>query len=320
MTALTRGFEAAFRAAKIPYQVVGGVSFYERQEVKDVLAYLSLLVNPKDDIAFLRVANVPPRGLGKTSLDHLSDRAHALGLPLLAMAREAAAVPGLKDKAARALRDFGMLIDELTALRDHSAEEVTRKLLTLTGYRDHLAADPKGGGEDRLANIDELVSAAREFDREHPGASVVDFMEEISLTSAVDRLKDESGAVTLMTLHAAKGLEFPVVFIIGLEQGILPHARSNDDEDELEEERRLLFVGITRAERELYLSHCRVREFRGQRMATIPSSFLGELPSDSMIERDLSEDGETPAWSGWRRPEPRFEPRPASSRALANSA
>ena len=138
-------------------------------------------------------------------------------------------------------------------------------------------------------------------------------MEEISLTSAVDRLKDESGAVTLMTLHAAKGLEFPVVFIIGLEQGILPHARSNDDEGELEEERRLLFVGITRAERELYLSHCRVREFRGQRMATIPSSFLGELPSDSMIERDLSEDGETASWSGWRRPEPRFEPRPASS-------
>ncbi|MEJ7637948.1 MAG: 3'-5' exonuclease [Singulisphaera sp.] len=312
VTALTRGFEAAFRAAKIPYQVVGGVSFYERLEVKDVLAYLSLLVNPKDDIAFLRVANVPPRGLGKTSLDHLADRAHALGLPLLAMAREAAAVPGLKEKAARALRDFGLLIDELTALRDHSAEEVTRKLLTLTGYRAHLAADPKGGGEDRLANIDELVSAAREFDREHPGASVVDFMEEISLTSAVDRLKDGSGAVTLMTLHAAKGLEFPVVFIIGLEQGILPHARSNDNENELEEERRLLFVGITRAERELYLSHCRVREFRGQRMATIPSSFLGELPSDSMIERDLSEGGESPAWSGWRR-EPRLEPRPASS-------
>ena len=158
-----------------------------------------------------------------------------------------------------------MLIDELTALRDHSAEEVIRKLLTLTGYRDHLAADPKGGGEDRLANIDELVSAAREFDREHPGASVVDFLEEISLASAVDRWKDETGAVTLMTLHAAKGLEFPVVFIVGLEQGLLPHARSNDDEGELEEERRLLFVGITRAERELYLSHCRVREFRGQR-------------------------------------------------------
>ena len=130
------------------------------------------MANPKDDIAFSRVVNVPPRGLGKTSLDHLAERARALGLPLLAMARQASAVPGLKDKAARGLRDFGLLMDELTALRDHTAEEVIRKLLTLTGYRDYLAADAKGDGEDRLANLDELVSAAREFDREHPGASV----------------------------------------------------------------------------------------------------------------------------------------------------
>ena len=294
VTALTRNFEMAFRAAKIPYQVVGGVSFYERQEVKDVLGYLSLLANPKDDVAFGRVVNVPPRGLGKTSLDHLADRARTLGIPLLAMARQAAAVPGLKDKAARGFRDFGMLMDELTALRDHTAEEVTRKLLTLTGYREHLASDADGN-EDRLANIDELVSAAREFDREHPGASVLDFMEEISLASAVDRWKDEGGAVTLMTLHAAKGLEFPVVFIVGLEQGILPHSRSNDNDRDLEEERRLLFVGITRAERELYLSHCRVREFRGQRQAAIPSSFLSELPEEPMVIRDLSGPGAGPA-------------------------
>ncbi len=308
VTALTRNFEMAFRAAKIPYQVVGGVSFYERQEVKDVLAYLNLLANPKDDVAFGRVVNVPPRGLGKTSLDHLSQRARALGLPLLAMARQAQAVPGLKDKAARAFRDFGLLMDELSALRDHTAEEVIRKLLTLTGYRVALAADAKDGGEDRLANIDELVSATREFDREHPGASILDFMEEISLASAVDRWKDEGGAVTLMTLHAAKGLEFPAVFIVGLEQGILPHSRANEDEAELEEERRLLFVGITRAERELYLSHCRVREFRGQRLATIPSCFLGELPEGPLVVRDLSEAETTAALSGWRR----LEPRPAT--------
>jgi DNA helicase II / ATP-dependent DNA helicase PcrA len=308
VTALTRNFEMAFRAAKIPYQVVGGVSFYERQEVKDVLAYLNLLANPKDDVAFGRVVNVPPRGLGKTSLDHLAQRARALGLPLLAMARQAQAVPGLKDKAARAFRDFGLLMDELSALRDHTAEEVIRKLLTLTGYRDALAADAKDGGEDRLANIDELVSAAREFDREHPGASILDFMEEISLASAVDRWKDEGGAVTLMTLHAAKGLEFPAVFIVGLEQGILPHSRANEDEAELEEERRLMFVGITRAERELYLSHCRVREFRGQRLATIPSCFLGELPEGPLVVRDLSEAETTAAVAGWRR----LEPRPAA--------
>lgn len=289
VTALTRNLELAFRSAKVPYQVVGGLSFYERQEIKDVLAYLSLMANPKDDIAFGRVVNVPPRGIGKTSLDHLAERARALGIPMLAMARQASAVPGLKDKAARSLRDFGLLMDELTALRDHTAEEVTRRLLALTGYREHLAADPKGAGEDRLANLDELISAAREFDREHPGASVLDFMEEISLASSVDRWKDEAGAVTLMTLHAAKGLEFPVAFIVGLEQGILPHARGNENLQELEEERRLLFVGITRAERELYLSRCRSREFRGQRLTTIPSCFLNELPEEGLTVRDLSE-------------------------------
>ncbi|WP_406700300.1 UvrD-helicase domain-containing protein [Singulisphaera sp. Ch08] len=303
VTALTRNFEMTFRAAKIPYQIVGGVSFYERQEVKDVLAYLNLLVNPKDDVSFTRVVNVPPRGLGKTSLDHLAARAKALKLPLLAMARQATAVPGLKDKAARGFRDFGMLMDELSALRDHTAEEVTRKLLALTGYREYLAEDSKTNGEERLANLDELVSAAREFDREHPGASIIDFMEEISLSSAVDRWKDEGGAVTLMTLHAAKGLEFPVVFLVGLEQGILPHSRVRDDERELEEERRLLFVGITRAERELYMSHCRVREFRGQRQATIPSCFLGELPEEPMIVRDLSENDMGSSSVGWRRSE-----------------
>jgi DNA helicase-2/ATP-dependent DNA helicase PcrA len=288
ITALSRGLEAAFRAARIPYQVVGGVSFYERQEVKDVMAYLSLLANPKDDLAFQRVANVPPRGLGKTSLEHLAARAGALGLPLLAMARQAAAVPGLTPRAAAALRDFTLLVDELAALRDHPAEEVIRTLLTLTGYRDHLRAEARGDGEDRLANLDELISAAREFDRDHPGGTIVEFLEAISLTSAVDRWKDEDGAVALMTLHAAKGLEFPVVFLIGLEQGLLPHARAGSDDHEQEEERRLLFVGITRAERELYLSHCRVREFRGQKTVTVPSSFLDELPPDAMRTSDFA--------------------------------
>ncbi len=289
VTALTRNFEQALRAAKVPYQVVGGVSFYERQEIKDVLGYLSLMVNPKDNLAFARVVNVPPRGVGATTLEKLGERATSLGLPLLAMARQAAAVPGLKDRAISALRDFAMLMDELTALRDHSAEEVIRKLLTLSGYRDFLATNAKGEGEDRLANIDELVSAARVFDSEHPGASVIDFMEEISLASSVDRLKDDSGAVTLMTLHAAKGLEFPLVFVVGIEQGLLPHSRANEDDSQIEEERRLLFVGITRAERELYLSHCRVREFRGQRQVTIPSRFLSELPEEAMTFRDLSD-------------------------------
>ena len=305
VTALTRGLEQAFRSAKVPYQVVGGVSFYERQEIKDVLSYLNLMANPKNDVAFGRVVNVPPRGIGKTTLEKLGERAEVLGIPLLAMARQASAVPGLKDRAARSLRDFGMLMDELVALRDHAAEEVIRRLLTLSGYREALAAEGPTG-EDRLANIDELISAAREFDREHPGGSVIDFLEEISLASAVDRWKDDGGSVTLMTLHAAKGLEFPVAFIVGLEQGLLPHSRANESDDELEEERRLLFVGITRAERELYLSHCRIREFRGQRQATIPSCFLGELPDEAMTVRDLT-GGETPIANPFPMSRPRVE-------------
>lgn len=303
MTALTRVFESVFRQAKIPYQVVGGVSYYERQEVKDVLAYLNLLVNPRDDVSFNRVVNVPPRGIGKTTLEHLGNRAEALGLPLLAMAREATNVPGLKDKAARSLRDFSMLINELELLRDHSAEEVIRKLLDLTGYRQALKSEGDGKGEERLANLDELISAARDFDREHPGGTVVEFLEDISLASAVDRWKDENGAVTLMTLHAAKGLEFPLVFIVALEQGLLPHSRSNESDSELEEERRLFFVGITRAEKELYLSRSHVREFRGQRQMTIPSLFLMELPDDGIELRDETGGMALPMSPERRRPE-----------------
>jgi DNA helicase-2/ATP-dependent DNA helicase PcrA len=288
VTALTRHLELALRAAQVPYQIVGGVAFYERQEIKDVLAYLNLISNPKDDLAFLRVVNTPPRGLGKVTLDRLGEQARAQGLPLLAMTRQAGSIAGIKDRAARGLRDFVLLIDELTAYRDHPAEEVLRKVLTMSGYHAHLEAEAKSEGEDRLANVDELVSAARQYDSEHPGASVLEFLEEVSLASAVDRWDDDTGVVTLMTLHAAKGLEFPVVFIVGLEQGILPHARSGEGGAEIEEERRLLFVGITRARQELYLSHCRVREFRGQRTATVPSRFLAELPDDAIEERDLT--------------------------------
>ena len=198
-----------------------------------------------------------------------------------------------------------MLMDELNQIRDHAAEEVIRRLLTLSGYHKYLQADAKGAGEDQLANVDELVSAAREFDREHPGASVVEFLEDVSLASAVDRWDDDAGAVTLMTLHAAKGLEFPAVFIVGIEQGILPHSRSADSDAELEEERRLLFVGITRARKELYLSLCRVREFRGQRAVTIPSCFLSELPEGPIVARDLTDSGESFSPSPRRMAEPR---------------
>jgi DNA helicase II / ATP-dependent DNA helicase PcrA len=288
VTALTRPLEQAFRAARVPYQIVGGVAFYERQEVKDVLSYLNLIVNPKDDLAFLRAVNVPPRGIGKTSLDHLAAEARALQIPMLAMAQKAATVPGLKDKAVRAFASFHELIAGMSTLRDKSAEEGISVLLKRTGYREHLAQEGRERGEDRLANLDELVSAAGEFDQMHPDGSIQDFLAEVTLATPLDRWEQDTGAVTLMTLHAAKGLEFPVVFIIALEQGLLPHSRSFERDDEMEEERRLLFVGITRARRELYLSRCCVRTFRGQQQATLPSDFLGELPEAAINYRDLS--------------------------------
>ena len=317
MTALTRPIEAAFRSAKVPYQIIGGVSFYERQEVKDILSYLSLMTNPKDDLAFARIVNVPPRGLGKTSLDHLVEAARQRSIPLLAMARQASRVDGLKDKAARGLLEFTRLVDELVTLRDHPAEEVIRQLLERTGYRTYLTAGTRDDGEDRLANLDELISAAREFDQDHPGASIHDFLAEVTLASPIDRWDQQTGSVTLMTLHAAKGLEFPVVFVCALEEGLLPHTRANDDDRQLEEERRLLFVGITRAQRELYLSRCRIRTFRGQQQATFPSRFLDELPAEPMEHHDRS--GVEPprhvaghGAGGWpSRPEPYSRSRPA---------
>ncbi len=317
VTALTRPIEQAFRSARIPYQVVGGVAFYERQEIKDVLAYLNLIVNPKDDMAFARVVNVPPRGLGKASIDHLAAAARERGIPLLAMARQAASVTALKDKAARGLEDFTRLIDELSTWRERPAQEVIEELLARTNYRAHISADGRGKGDDKLANLDELIAAAREFDEEHAGAGVQDFLADITLASPIDRWDQDTGAVTLMTVHAAKGLEFPVVFIVALEDGLLPHARASGDSNQLEEERRLFFVGITRARRELYLSRCVVRTFRGQQQATLASKFLAELPEGPISVRDLSGVGPSrfaPALASGHRPPYRGEPRPASAR------
>ena len=295
---------------------MGGVSFYERAEVKDVMAYLNLLTNPKDDNAFIRVVNVPPRGLGKTSIDHLTTAARQRGIPLLAMARQARLVTAIKDKAGRGLEDFAGLIDDLSAFRDRAAEEVIRELLDKTEYRQHLANESRDDGNDRLANLDELITAARQFDEEHGEASIQDFLAEITLASPIDRWDQETGAVTLMTLHAAKGLEFPVVFIVALEQNILPHSRSNDDSNQLEEERRLLFVGITRARRELFLSRCTVRSFRGQQQATLPWRFLSEFPEEPIVVRDLSGVGQSrisPRQAAGTWPDHRSEPRPTAA-------
>jgi DNA helicase-2/ATP-dependent DNA helicase PcrA len=323
VTALTRPFEQALRACAIPYQVVGGFAFYERQEIKDVLSYLNLIVNPRDDLAFARVVNVPPRGLGKTSMEHLAAAARARGIPLLGMAKDAASVAELKDKAIRAFQDFATLIDQLASAREASCAGATEQVLKQTGYREHLEAESREAALDRLANLDELITAAAQFDENHPGSSIEDFLADITLASAIDRWDDNAGAVSLMTLHAAKGLEFPVVFIVALEEGLLPHFRSQNNRNELEEERRLFFVGITRARRELRLSRCLLRSYRGQTQTTTPSQFLAELPRDPIVVRDLSGVGQSrlnfsARPSPWppRRSEPSSQPAHRGSRLI----
>jgi DNA helicase-2/ATP-dependent DNA helicase PcrA len=282
VNALSRVLEFALREQGIPYQIVNGLEFFQRREIKDVLAYLLLLNNPRDDVAFLRVINTPVRGIGRTTIERLAERANQRGLTLLEAARESGLIPELKKKAVVVAR-FVAMIDRLVALAGGSIEEILGHVLTETGYREQLATSESEEDQERLANIEELLTAARQFDERHAGDSQLsDFLEEASLTSDTDAWDADVDRVTLMTLHASKGLEFPVVHVVALEDGLIPHERSRNEADDLEEERRLLFVGITRAQQELHLSLAQSREFRGQRRMTIPSSFLFELPLDEL--------------------------------------
>jgi DNA helicase-2/ATP-dependent DNA helicase PcrA len=279
INALSRTLEFAFRDAGIPYQIVNGVEFFQRMEIKDVMAYLKLLNNPRDDEAFLRVVNKPGRKIGKTTLTRLQQQALQHGLSLLDAARVAERLEGVPKKAGTALAEFAGLIDRLTQHAAKPVEELLGLVLSQSGYQEHLKASDAAEDEERLANVEELLTVARDFDERSGGeAQLEEFLEETALVNDTDLLDGENDTVTLMTMHASKGLEFPVVFITAIEEGLLPHERSREHPDELEEERRLLFVGITRAQEELHLSLARYREFRGQRRLTVPSQFLMELP------------------------------------------
>jgi DNA helicase-2/ATP-dependent DNA helicase PcrA len=297
--ALSRQIEHALREHVIPYQIVNGLEFYQRKEIKDVLAYLHLLNNPRSDVALLRIINTPVRGIGKATIDRLRDYARMNGLPMLEAARRAGIVEGLSKKSAVAVAKFVAIFDRLGVAVHGAIEELVGLVLSETGYREVLENSESEEEQDRLANLEELLTAAREFDVKHAeGNALEQFLEETSLVADTDAWETETDRVTLMTLHAAKGLEFPAVFIVACEQGLLPHDRSLYDDEKLEEERRLLFVGITRAREELQLSYAQYRAFRGQSCPTVPSSFLMELPrqemeqSDSVISRRTTPDWE----------------------------
>ena len=293
MNALSRSLEKALREAGVPFQMVRGQEFYQRKEIKDVLAYCQLVNNPLDDIAFERTVNTPARGIGKKTLQRLGEYAYRLGLPLLETARQAAQMESLPKRAAVQLARFVEIIDRISAVAHRDVEEVVGTVLEESGYRKSLAESESEEDQNRLANIEELLTDARQFDeQEHDsdieGGQLEAYLERTWLVNDIDDWESNTEKVTLMTLHAAKGLEFPVVFMIALEQGVLPHERSSSDPDQLEEERRLTFVGITRAQHQLQLSYAVRRDYRGQRRLTIPSPFLLEMPRGEMEQVQLA--------------------------------
>jgi len=303
VNALSRNLESAFVRQRIPFQIVRGLAFFDRKENRDVLAYLRLLLNPKDDLSFLRVVNEPARGVGKTSLEHLRGFAEPRDISLLSACAELDKIPAIKGKAATGLRSFALLMNELRQGMDASPDEVIRQVISKSGYRHMLKNSDDPEDQDRLANVEELITAAKQFVDEDNSRTIADFLENITLASDVDGWDENQDCVSVMTLHAAKGLEFPVVYMVAVEQGLLPHERSLAKDDELEEERRLAFVGMTRAKEELYLSHSRLREFRGQTLYAVPSMFLDELPSEGVQTLDLSHSGagkprSSDAWRG----------------------
>jgi DNA helicase-2/ATP-dependent DNA helicase PcrA len=300
VNALSRALEKALRTAGVPYQMVRGQEFYARKEIKDVLAYCQLVNNPRDDIAFERTVNTPPRGIGRKTIERLTEHAYRYGLTLLEAARDAYEIDGLPKGAAAKVMSYVKIIDRMASVVHGAVEEVIGTVLEASGYRASLADSDDEQDLNRLANIEELLTDARQFDEQNPGGGrLEEYLERTWLVNETDDWDTKTDKTTLMTLHAAKGLEFPVVFIVAMEDGLLPHERVGQHPDELEEERRLAFVGITRAKEELQLSYAVTRDFRGVRRRTIPSSFLMEMPREEMELVDAAGVFDAAAFNSW---------------------
>ena len=285
----SRVFEESMRRAGLQYNIIGGFSFYERMEVRDIIAYLKLALNPNDSIALQRVINSPPRGIGKTTIDEIERRARDYELSWWETIAVIVEQPGnLSSRAVSALKNFRKIITQLAELAESGAtvSDVVQTAIVETGYEIALRSEHTDEAEGRLENLQELVNAAMDYD--NPGVEGLrEFIDHSALVSDQDDYKRDA-PITLLTAHSAKGLEFPLVFIVGLEEGLFPHSRSRGDPAELEEERRLAYVAITRAERYLYVSHATKRRVYGEELASEPSQFLNEMPLDLL--EDLSRD------------------------------
>lgn len=279
--AQSRVLEEALIKRALPYTMVGGTKFYDRKEIKDVLAYLRVLYNPFDDLSLLRIINVPKRSIGATTVSKLQDYARENGTSLFMTLTQLHLVDTIKGKTKEKLEEFGILIFTLVAeMDDKSVLDILEAILDRTGYLAQLEESTDPQDQARAENIGELLSVAKDFQDTNPTGTVEDFLEQVALVNDVDFFEQEESKVTLMTLHAAKGLEFPIVFLGGLEEGLFPHSRTLMNPEEIEEERRLAYVGITRAEKELYISNATTRTVFGRTSSYLPSRFIDEIPAE----------------------------------------
>jgi ATP-dependent DNA helicase UvrD/PcrA len=309
--AMSRVLEDTLVRREIAYQVIGGTKFYERAEIKDAVAYLSLLANPQDVVSFTRIVNSPRRGIGQTSVGRVLAHADTLGIPIWEAAETPGQVPGLGAAAQKALARFMGTMGELRRTINEDdpipVGELLEAVLSQTGYVEALEAERTIEAQGRIENLEQLVQVGREWDATtQPSRESLDsFLQQIALMADADSRRDGESLVTLMTLHNAKGLEYPLVFVVGCEDGVFPHSRALDEGD-VEEERRLFYVGVTRAMRALYLTHARRRSVFGASTAGLPSRFLDEIPS----ELTDFEEQPAPGWSspsasrGWGSPAP----------------
>ncbi|MEK3663784.1 DNA helicase PcrA [Paenibacillus sp. FSL R5-0744] len=282
--AQSRVIEEILIKSDIPYQIVGGIKFYDRKEIKDLLAYLRLLSNPDDDISLTRIINVPKRGLGDTTVGKLAAAAGERGVSIFRVLQTVDDL-GFAGRTRNMLVEFYDMIEALHRMVEFlSVTELTEKILEMSQYRLELQNENTLESRSRLENIDEFLSVTMEFEKNNEDKSLVSFLTDLALIADIDSVNDDeedrSDAVVLMTMHSAKGLEFPTVFIVGMEEGVFPHSRAFQDNDELEEERRLAYVGITRAEKQLFLSCARMRTLFGRTTANQPSRFIEEIPEE----------------------------------------
>jgi DNA helicase-2/ATP-dependent DNA helicase PcrA len=281
INAQSRSFEDQLRRMGLPYVIVGGVRFYERREVKDILAYLRVIVNPNDAISLRRIINVPKRGIGPTTLGRLEALAAEKGVGLLKALAMGGEIEGLREGIREKLRQLHQLFRDLDERRTQlDVHELVQEIIERTGYLTGLMAEATVESQTRAENVRELVAAAEEFFIRNQEPTLEAFLEEVTLLTSVDTWDSSANAVTLMTLHSAKGLEFPVVFIAGLEEGLFPLSRAMESHEELEEERRLMYVGMTRAREKLFLTRAHWRRRYGGGMGTLPSRFLEEISGE----------------------------------------